>query len=87
MTHRARLYLILLLTLLWLTLLASIADLPAPAQAAYQTATPRVTCPSRRPTCSALRTCAQARACLRAGHRRLDADRDGVPCERLCSGG
>lgn len=43
-------------------------------------------CPSMSATCSQL-TCAQAYACLAAGHSRLDADKDGVPCESICPGG
>ena len=43
-------------------------------------------CPGRSLTCASL-TCAQAYACLRAGNRSLDRDRDGVPCESICPGG
>ncbi|RMG88416.1 MAG: hypothetical protein D6712_03690 [Chloroflexi bacterium] len=43
-------------------------------------------CPSLGATCSEL-TCEQAYACLAAGNRRLDRDRDGVPCESICPGG
>jgi hypothetical protein len=43
-------------------------------------------CPDIKASCSAL-TCDQAYACLAAGHRGLDNDHDGVPCEKVCSGG
>lgn len=45
-----------------------------------------VSCPDITATCSHL-TCAQAYACLAAGHGGLDRDHDGVPCESVCSGG
>lgn len=38
-------------------------------------------------TCSQMASCDQARACLAAGHSRLDRDNDGVPCESICGGG
>ena len=41
-------------------------------------------CPSLSANCSAL-TCAQAYACLAAGHSGLDRDHDGVPCESICN--
>jgi len=43
-------------------------------------------CPNRSATCAAL-TCEQAYACLNAGNRKLDRDKDGVPCESVCPGG
>ena len=43
-------------------------------------------CPDIHASCSAL-SCDQAYACLAAGHRGLDNDHDGVPCESVCSGG
>ncbi|MCL4248086.1 MAG: excalibur calcium-binding domain-containing protein [Anaerolineae bacterium] len=43
-------------------------------------------CPSTSFTCSQL-TCDQAYACVAAGNRSLDRDRDGVPCESVCPGG
>jgi len=35
-------------------------------------------------TCSQMRDCAHAMACLAAGHTRLDRDNDGIPCESIC---
>ncbi|MDX2140167.1 MAG: SH3 domain-containing protein [Chloroflexota bacterium] len=43
-------------------------------------------CPSLRPVCTRL-TCAQAYACLEVGYTRLDRDRDGIPCESICTSG
>jgi hypothetical protein len=40
-------------------------------------------CPDIHATCGQL-TCAQAYACLAAGNSKLDADKDGVPCESIC---
>jgi hypothetical protein len=42
-------------------------------------------CPDIKASCSAL-TCDQAYACLAAGHRGLDNDHDGIPCESVCGG-
>lgn len=42
-------------------------------------------CPSLDYTCPQL-TCEQAYACLAAGNGRLDADKDGKPCETQCGG-
>ncbi|MEO8392346.1 MAG: hypothetical protein ABI700_05070 [Chloroflexota bacterium] len=42
-------------------------------------------CPDIHASCSAL-TCDQAYACLAAGHRGLDNDHDGIPCESVCGG-
>lgn len=59
----------------------------APAQPAVLTTTPGVSgCPGLNYKCSQL-TCDQAYACLAAGNRSLDRDRDGVPCENICPGG
>ncbi len=38
-------------------------------------------------TCSQMTSCDQAYACMNAGNRKLDRDKDGVPCESICSGG
>lgn len=35
-------------------------------------------------TCSAFSSCEEAMRSYRAGNNRLDADRDGIPCEQLC---
>ncbi|MBI1258349.1 MAG: hypothetical protein GC204_12830 [Chloroflexi bacterium] len=43
------------------------------------------TCPDIKASCSQL-TCDQAYACLAAGHKNLDRDGDGVPCESVCGG-
>ncbi len=43
-----------------------------------------IACPGIRLTCTQLKTCAEAYACLKAGNTRLDADKDGIPCESLC---
>ena len=40
---------------------------------------------SARITCKKLSSCAQACKYLAQGHRSLDRDRDGIPCEKLCS--
>jgi micrococcal nuclease len=37
--------------------------------------------------CSDFRTCEEAEASFRNGNTKLDRDRDGIPCESLCSGG
>lgn len=37
-------------------------------------------------TCGQMANCDQARACLAAGNGRLDADKDGIPCESICGG-
>ena len=42
-------------------------------------------CPDIKASCSQL-TCDQAYACLAAGHRGLDNDHDGIPCESVCGG-
>lgn len=39
-------------------------------------------------TCKQMRSCEEARFYLtQCGVRRLDRDKDGVPCESLCKGG
>lgn len=40
---------------------------------------------SARVTCKSLSSCAQACKYLAEGHRALDRDHDGIPCENLCS--
>lgn len=37
-----------------------------------------------KPTCGQMTSCAEARYHYQCGVARLDGDRDGVPCERLC---
>lgn len=44
------------------------------------------TCPNIRATCTQLRSCDEAKACLAAGNGKLDRDNDGIPCESLCGG-
>jgi len=39
---------------------------------------------SARVTCKSLSSCAEACQYLAEGHRGLDRDRDGIPCEKLC---
>ncbi len=59
--------------------------LPSQGRPAATVAPPAgVACPGIRLTCTQLKTCAEAYACLRAGNSRLDADKDGIPCEALC---
>jgi hypothetical protein len=48
--------------------------------------TSKSACP-RRKSCSAIRSCKEAYRQLRCGNRRLDRDKDGVPCESICPGG
>jgi hypothetical protein len=68
-----------------LTLTASPMPSRTPTEAPRPTRRPQVSsCPSSSPTCGSLSSCSQARACLAAGHRHLDRDRDGIPCESLC---
>jgi hypothetical protein len=71
----------------------------ATTRAARRTSVPRVTlrpsatrvsaptqvaCPGFNYTCNQL-TCAQAYACLRDGNRQLDANHDGIPCNKQCT--
>lgn len=39
------------------------------------------------PTCSDVSSCAEAKKLLKQGHKKLDRDNDGVPCESICGGG
>ncbi len=39
------------------------------------------------PTCKQMKSCAEAKKYLKQGHKRLDRDKDGVPCENICPGG
>jgi hypothetical protein len=34
--------------------------------------------------CPSFSTCAQAVALYRAGNSKLDRDKDGIPCEKIC---
>jgi hypothetical protein len=34
--------------------------------------------------CSSFSSCAEAVASYRAGNSKLDRDKDGIPCEKLC---
>ena len=34
--------------------------------------------------CSSFSTCAEAVASYRAGNSKLDRDKDGIPCEKIC---
>ena len=38
-------------------------------------------------TCGQMANCEQAKQALKCGNTRLDRDKDGVPCESICSGG
>ena len=35
-------------------------------------------------SCSSFQSCAQAVASYRSGNTKLDRDKDGIPCEKLC---
>ena len=35
-------------------------------------------------SCSSFQTCSQAVASYKAGNTKLDRDKDGIPCEKLC---
>ncbi len=35
-------------------------------------------------SCSSFKTCKEAVASLRDGNSKLDRDKDGIPCEKLC---
>ncbi len=37
-------------------------------------------------TCSQMSNCEQAKQALKCGNKRLDRDKDGVPCESICPG-
>jgi hypothetical protein len=71
-------------------LLGDGATLPARAAEAVCVARIAPVAPSQR-QCGAKRTCGQMNSCAEArsyhtvcGRRRLDGDRDGIPCEKLC---
>jgi len=34
--------------------------------------------------CSSFRSCAEAVASYKSGNSKLDRDKDGIPCEKLC---
>ena len=38
-------------------------------------------------TCGQMANCEQAKQALVCGNKRLDRDKDGVPCESICPGG
>ena len=38
-------------------------------------------------TCGQMANCEQAKQALECGHKQLDRDKDGVPCESICPGG
>ncbi len=38
-------------------------------------------------TCTQMASCEQAKQALKCGNKRLDRDKDGVPCESICPGG
>lgn len=38
-------------------------------------------------TCGQMANCEQAKQALECGNKRLDRDKDGVPCESICPGG
>lgn len=73
------------------------ADNPFGASASAsqtQSATPARSTPARASSssdcsglprvCGQMANCAQARKALQCGNKRLDRDRDGVPCESIC---
>ena len=37
--------------------------------------------------CGQMANCEQAKQALKCGHKQLDRDKDGVPCESICPGG
>lgn len=37
--------------------------------------------------CTQMSSCEQAKQALKCGNKRLDRDKDGVPCESICPGG
>ncbi len=39
------------------------------------------------PTCKDVKNCAEAKKLLKEGHKKLDRDNDGIPCESICGGG
>ena len=63
------------------------AATPAATAASAFVAAPGAFSCKRRKTCGAMASCEEARFHLReCGNRRLDRNRDGVPCESLCQG-
>lgn len=38
-------------------------------------------------TCGQMVSCEQAKQALKCGNKKLDRDKDGVPCESICPGG
>ncbi|WP_394213780.1 excalibur calcium-binding domain-containing protein [Psychrobacter piscatorii] len=44
-------------------------------------------CKSLPSTCGQMANCEQAKQALECGNKRLDRDKDGVPCESICPGG
>ncbi len=43
--------------------------------------------PAMAQRCSSFRTCEEAMESLRQGNTKIDGDRDGIPCEKLCGHG
>ena len=39
-----------------------------------------------RQTCKDFSTCEEAMKAYKAGNTKLDGDKDGIPCEKLCGG-
>ena len=37
--------------------------------------------------CTQMSSCEQAKQALKCGNKKLDRDKDGVPCESICPGG
>lgn len=72
-------------------LLLALLTAAAPAAAQQRPAPPSPAAPWRcgeRRYCSEMRSCEEAMFHVRVcGLTRLDGDRDGVPCERLCGQG
>lgn len=64
---------------------SSPANTPIVASTIEQPPVVGASCPGFDYTCPQL-TCEQAYACLAAGNGRLDADKDGKPCETQCGG-
>ena len=40
---------------------------------------------AKRPYCKNMKSCAEACMYLKKGYKSLDRDRDGIPCENVCS--
>lgn len=45
---------------------------------------PSGSCDNLPRTCKEMRSCAQAQQAYRCGNKRLDRDKDGIPCDNLC---